>query len=145
FSCYTDVTDFITTTGNATYNFSRLDISETLTNNLGYCGNRTNFAGWCMYVVYEDSQLPLNQVNIFQGLAIINRNVQEKTILLDNVNVLDNDGAKIGFHGWEGDDNVNYGESIIINNNIISSPPLNPANNAFNGTNSFTNGNTFYN
>src|SRR5690606_19884567 len=34
FSCYTDVTDFITTTGNATYNFSGLDISETLANNL---------------------------------------------------------------------------------------------------------------
>src|SRR5690606_13643405 len=97
FSCYTDVTGFITTTGNATYNFSGLDISETLANNLGYCGNRTNFAGWCIYVVYEDSQLPLNQVNLFQGLEIINRNVQEKTILLDNVNVLDNDGAKIGF------------------------------------------------
>ncbi len=145
FSCYADITDFITTTGNATYNFSGLDISETLTNNLGYCGNRTNFAGWCVYVVFEDSQLPLNQVNLFQGLEIINRNVQEKTILLDNVNVLDNDGAKIGFLAWEGDANLNYGESIIINNNIISSPPLNPANNAFNGTNSFTNSNTFYN
>ncbi len=145
FSCYTDVTDFITTTDNATYNFSGLDISETLANNLGYCGNRTNFAGWCIYVVYEDSQLPLNQVNLFQGLEIINRNVQEKTILLDNVNVLDNDGAKIGFLAWEGDANLNYGESIIINDNIISSPPLNPANNAFNGTNSFTNSNTFYN
>jgi gliding motility-associated-like protein len=145
FSCYTDITDFITSTGNTSYTLSNLDISETLANNFGYCGNRTNFAGWCVYVVFEDSQLPLNQVNLFQGLEIINRNVQEKIIILDNVNVLDNDGAKIGFLAWEGDANLDYGESIIINNNIISSPPLNPSNNAFNGTNTFTNSDTFYN
>ncbi|GGG57324.1 gliding motility-associated C-terminal domain-containing protein [Bizionia arctica] len=145
FSCYADITDLITSTGNASYTLTNLDISETLASNLGYCGNRTNFAGWAVYVVFEDSQLPLNQVNLFQGLEIINRNVQEKTILLDNVNVLDNDGAKIGFLAWEGDSNLDYGESILINNNIISSPPLNPANNAFNGTNTFTNSSTFYN
>jgi gliding motility-associated-like protein len=145
FSCYTDITELITSTGNASYTLTNLDISETLANNLGYCGNRTNFAGWVVYVIFEDSQLPLNQVNLFQGLEIINRNVQEKIIVLDNVNVLDNYGAKIGFLAWEGDANLDYGESILINNNIISSPPLNPANNAFNGTNTFTNSNTFYN
>lgn len=145
FSCFADITDLITTSGNTNYNLSNLDISETLADNPGYCGNRTNFAGWCIYVIYEDINLPLNQVNIFQGLDIINRNVREKTILLENVNVLDNVGAKIGFLAWEGDALLNYGESLIINNNIISNPPLNPANNAFNGTNTFTNSNTFYN
>lgn len=145
FSCYTDITDLITSTGNANYTLSNLDISETLANNIGYCRIRTNFAGWCVYVIYEDNQLPLNQVNLFQGLEIINRNVREKTILLDNINVLDNNGAKIGFLAWEGDANLNYGESLLINNNILSNPPLNPANNAFNGTNTFTNSNMFYN
>lgn len=145
FSCYADITDYIIATGNATYNFSNLDISETLFNNPGYCGNRTNFAGWSIYIVYEDMDLPLNQVNLFQGLDIINRNVREKIITLDNVNVLDNEGAKIGFLAWEGDALLNYGESLLINDNIISNPPLNPANNAFNGTNTFTNSNTFYN
>ncbi|PWI30374.1 hypothetical protein DI383_07950 [Flavobacteriaceae bacterium LYZ1037] len=145
FSSYTDITNLITTIGNATYTFSNLDISETLENNVGYCANRTNFAGWCVYVIYEDINLPLNQVNLFQGLDIINRNVREKTIILDNVNVLDNEGAKIGFLAWEGDSLLNYGESLLINNNIISNPPLNPANNAFNGTNTFTNSSDFYN
>ncbi|MCX7549964.1 gliding motility-associated C-terminal domain-containing protein [Xanthomarina sp. F2636L] len=145
FSCYANITDLITSTGDGTYNLSNLDISETLIDNPGYCANRTNFAGWCVYVIYEDDLLPLNQVNLFQGLEIINRNVTEKIILLDNVNVLDNEGAKIGFLAWEGDANLNYGESLLINNNIISSPPLNPANNAFNGTNTFTNSNMFYN
>ncbi|SFN86351.1 gliding motility-associated C-terminal domain-containing protein [Bizionia echini] len=145
FSCYTDITDYLRATGNDTYTFSNLDISETLTTNEGYCGNRTNFAGWSIYVIYENTDLPINQINLFQGLEIINRNVQEKTILLENINVLDNEGAKIGFLAWEGDVNLNYGESLLINNNLLSNPPLNPSNNAFNGTNSFTGSNTFYN
>ncbi|TYB72148.1 T9SS type B sorting domain-containing protein [Bizionia algoritergicola] len=145
FSSYTDITDYILTAGNSMYTFSDLDISDILTTNDGYCNNRTNFAGWSIYIIYENTNLPLNQINLFQGLEIISRNVQEKTILLDNINVLDNEGAKIGFLAWEGDANLNYGESLLINNNVLSNPPLNPANNAFNGTNSFTGSNTFYN
>ncbi len=145
FACYTDITHYIQSTGNGTYTFSDLDISEPLATFPGYCGNRTNFGGWAIYVIYEDDNLPLNQINLFQGLEIINRNVQEKIITLENINVLDNNGAKIGFLAWEGDSLLNYGESLSINDNIISNPPLNPANNAFNGTNSFTNSTEFYN
>ena len=145
FSCYADVTNQIINEGNTTYTLSDLDISETLANNPGYCSNRTNFAGWSLYVIFENSALPLNQVNLFQGLEIINRNVTEKIILLENVNVLDNDNAKIGFLAWEGDNALNFGESLSINGNVISNPPLNLANNAFNGTNTFTNSTTFYN
>lgn len=145
FSCYANVTNQILTEGNTTYTLSDLDISETLANSPGHCARRTNFAGWSLYVIYENSTLPLNQVNLFQGLEIINRNITEKTILLNNVNVLDNDNAKIGFLAWEGDNNLNFGESLSINGNIISNPPLNLADNAFNGTNTFTNSNTFYN
>tara|TARA_R110002012_G_scaffold64308_3_gene169056 strand:- start:14723 stop:16567 length:1845 start_codon:yes stop_codon:yes gene_type:complete len=145
FSCYTDITDYILATGNSIYTFSDMDISETLTTNPGYCNNRTNFAGWSIYVIYENTNLPINQINLFQGLEIINRNVQEKIILLENINVLDNEGAKIGFLAWEGDVNLDYGESLLINNNQLSNPPLNPTNNAFNGTNSFTGSDTFYN
>lgn len=145
FSCYADVTDQVLAEGNTTYELSNLDISETLSTIPGYCTNRTNFAGWSLYVVFENSSLPLNQVNLFQGLEIINRNVQEKIIILNNVNVLDNDNAKIGFLAWEGDDALNFGESISINGNLISNPPLNEVDNAFNGTNSFTNATDFYN
>jgi gliding motility-associated-like protein len=125
--------------------FSDLDISSALSTNPGYCGNRTNFAGWSIYIIYEEETLPLNQVSLFQGMEIINTNVNEKVIVLDNINVLDNIGAKIGFLAWEGDDALNYGESLSINGNILSNPPLNLSDNAFNGTNSFTNSNTFYN
>ncbi|WP_460218466.1 gliding motility-associated C-terminal domain-containing protein [Psychroserpens sp. MEBiC05023] len=145
FSCYADITDIIISEGNTTYEFSNLDITNDLTNQPEYCSNRTNFAGWSIYVIYEDSSLPLNQLNLYQGLEIINRNNQEKTIIIDNLNVIDNVGAKIGFLAWEGDNSLNYGESLSINDNVLSNPPLNLSDNAFNGTNTFANSNVFYN
>lgn len=145
FSCYKEVTNYIIANGNSTYELSNLDISDTLLNNPGYCNNRTNFAGWSIYVIYQDDNLPLNQVTLFQGLDIINRLVAEKSIVLDNLNVIDNEDAKLGFLAWEGDNALNYGESISINNNILSNPPLNQSDNAFNGTNSFTGATDFFN
>jgi gliding motility-associated-like protein len=145
FSCFADVTDLLLSQGNTMYELSDFDISETLQNNFGYCGNRTNFAGWAIYVVYANDALPLNQINLFQGLDIINRNIRSKSIVLENLNVIDNENAKIGFLAWEGDNALNYGETLSINGNILSNPPLNAADNAFNGTNSFTNSDTFYN
>ena len=145
FSCFADITEFVISQGNITYELSELDISQTLSTNPGYCENRTNFAGWAIYIIYEDDVLPINQISISQGLEIIDRNVREKTIILDNINVLDNQGAKIGFLAWEGDADLNFGETLSINQNLISNPPLNPADNAFNGTNSFTNSSTLYN
>lgn len=145
FACYADVTNQIINEGNTTYNLSNLDVNSDLTNTPGFCNNRTNYAGWSLYVIYEDSNLPLNQINLFQGLEIINSEVQEKTIILNNIDVLDNDNAKIGFLAWEGDNALNYGESLSINENILSNPPLNQPDNAFNGTNTFTNSTNFYN
>ncbi|MCP4053504.1 MAG: gliding motility-associated C-terminal domain-containing protein [Mesoflavibacter sp.] len=145
FACYADVTNQIINEGSTTYNLSNLDVNSDLINTPGFCNNRTNYAGWSLYVIYEDNNLPLNQINLFQGLEIINSEVQEKTIILDNINVLDNDNAKIGFLAWEGDNALNYGESLSINGNILSNPPLNLPDNAFNGTNTFTNSTNFYN
>lgn len=144
FSCYADITSFIISEGNTTYALTNLDITEALTTN-SYCNNRTNFAGWSIYIIYEDAVLPLNQVNLYQGLEIINANNQEKIINIDNLNVIDTFGAKIGFLAWEGDNSLNFGERLSINDNIIENPPLNLGDNAFNGTNTFTNSSTFYN
>ncbi len=145
FSCYADITSQIITEGDGVYELTDLDINSTLLANSGYCSNRTNFGGWSIYIVYEDPNLPLNQISLFQGLEIINRDIQEKEIILTNLNVLDTNGAKIGFLAWEGDNALNFGETLSINGNILSNPPLNLMNNAFNGTNTFTNSNTFYN
>ena len=142
FSAFADVTALLQSTGNGIYTLADLDISNELITQPGYCLNRTNFAGWALVIVYSDPTLPINQVNIYDGLQSIPSSIN---INLTNLNVVDNVGAKIGFVAWEGDSNLAVNESLRINGNLLSNPPLNPATNAFNGTNSITGSSTMYN
>ena len=98
----------------------------------------------------QNDSLPLNQINIYDGLQAIPRALNNPPevsldITLESLNVIDNENAKIGFLTWEGDQNIAVTESLFINGNLISNPPLNPANNAFNGTNSITGSDSLYN
>lgn len=145
FAAFADVTDLVSSSGNGTYTLSELDLTEVIP---AYCnppGNSTNFGGWAINVIYEDASLPLNQVNIFDGLEAVSATNTSLTIELNNLNVLDNTGAKIGFLAWEGDSTLANNETLRVNGNTISNPPLNPADNAFNSTNSFTNSSELYN
>jgi len=139
FSAFADVTSLIQTQGNGVYVFSELDISSIIA---PYCPSGTNFAGWAITVIYEDNTLPLNQLNVYDGLQSV---PDILSITLDNLNVLDNQDAKIGFIAWEGDASLEVNEQLTINGNVIGNPPLNPINNAFNGTNSFTGESNLYN
>ena len=139
FSAFADVTTLVQTAGNGTYNFSELDLTSVIPD---YCTNGTNFGGWAIIIVYKNSLLPLNQLNVYDGLQFVPNAIN---ITLNSLNVIDNQDAKIGFLAWEGDRSIAENESLRINGNIISNPPLNPADNAFNGTNSFTGSTTLYN
>jgi len=139
FAAFTDVTEIVTNLGNATYTISDFDLTTTIQ---PYCPTGTNFGGWAISVIYEDASLPLNQLNVYDGLQSVPSFL---SITLDNLNVLDNEDAKIGFIAWEGDRGIAVNEQLTINGNLISNPPLNPANNAFNGTNSFTGATDLYN
>ena len=141
FSAFANVTSLVSTTGSGSYTLSNLDVSSFL-NPTNYCVNGTNFAGWAIVIVYRNDALPLNQLNIYDGLQSVPTAL---TINLSSLNVIDNADAKIGFVAWEGDRNIAAGETLTINGNVISNPPLNPANNAFNGTNSLTESTTLYN
>lgn len=145
FSAFADVTQQLQNTGNGNYTLADLDLTADIP---PYCyppGTGTNFGGWAVTVVYEDPSLPLNQINVFDGLETVNRDYQTLEIVLDNLKVIDPQGAKIGFLAWEGDRKIAVNETLRINGNILSNFPLNPANNAFNGTNSFTGSDTLYN
>ncbi len=145
FSAFADVTQQIQTTGNGTYTLADLDLTQVIP---AYCsppGSGTNFGGWAVTVVYEDASLPNNQLNVFDGLESVSRTNQTLEIILNNLMVLDNQGAKIGFLAWEGDRGLAVNETLRINGNILSNLPLNPADNAFNGTNSFTGSDVLYN
>ena len=141
FSAFADVTTLVQNTGNGIYTLSDLDLSPFLSLTQ-YCFNGTNFGGWAIVIVYKNPSLPLNQINIYDGLQSV---PEILSINLTNLNVVDNLGAKIGFVAWEGDRNIAVNETLSINGNPISNPPLNPVNNAFNGTNSITGQSNLYN
>jgi gliding motility-associated-like protein len=139
FAAFADVTEQIITEGNTTYTISDFDLTSVIE---PYCPTGTNFAGWAITIVYQDDNLPLNQVNVYDGLQSVPESL---SIELNNLNVLDTTGAKIGFVAWEGDSALAVNEVLTINGNVIGNPPLNPTNNAFNGTNSFTGMSNLYN
>lgn len=142
FSAFKDITDQVLSTGNGTYTLSELDLSAIIPN---YCPNATNFAGWAIIIVFKNDNLPLNQLNVYDGLDYISLGNENLNFSLNSLNVIDNIGANIGFIAWEGDSSLADNETLRINGNILSNPPLNPANNAFNGTNSITGSNELYN
>lgn len=143
FCAFADVTALVTNTGNGNYTLSELDLQPFITPNT-YCSNRTNFGGWAIVIVYKNASLPLNQLNVYDGLQGVSRDRQFLSLSLNSLNVIDNQGAKIGFVAWEGDKNLAVNETLRINGDTLSNA-LNPRNNAFNGTNTFTNSDTLYN
>ncbi|MUU78118.1 T9SS type B sorting domain-containing protein [Winogradskyella sp. HL2-2] len=139
FAAFADVTTIITDQGNTDYTISNFDLTSIIS---PYCPTGTNFGGWAITIIYEEDTLPLNQLNVYDGLQSVPTFL---SITLDNLNVLDNEDAKIGFVAWEGDNGIAVNEQLTINGSVISNFPLNPANNAFNGTNSFTGASDLYN
>lgn len=139
FSAFADVTSLVQITGNGTYLLSNFDLTNIIA---PYCDFGGNFGGWAIIIVYENANLPLNQLNIYDGMQAVPNAIN---ITLNSLNVIDNAGAKIGFVAWEGDKNIANNESLSINGNLIGNPPLNPTNNAFNGTNSFTGDDNLFN
>ena len=150
FSAFKDITTFVQSTGNGVYTISDFDLNSYVST---YISNATHFAGWAILVVYENPNLTLNQLNIYQGLEALSPNrplgiIDYMTIQLDNLYLISNTGAKIGFIAWEGDRFIQESERLSFSANgttNILSNPLNPSNNAFNGTNTETNSSNLYN
>ena len=140
FSGFKDITNQVIAEGNTTYTLSDLDLTNVI---LDYCPNGTNFGGWAVIVVYESPTLPINQLNVYDGLDYVS-NGHPIELELTSLNVIDNDGAKIGFLAWEGDENLALTESLKFNGTTLSNA-LNPGFNAFNNTNSFTGSDELYN
>lgn len=139
---FKDVTAQVIATGNGIYTVSELDLNDAIQD---YCANGTNFGGWSILVVYKDLSLGSNLVNIYDGFSRVDSANSFMQFQLSNLNVLNLVGNRIAFLAWEGDENIAVQEQLKINGNLVSNPPLNPSNNVFNGTNSFTNSNQLYN
>ncbi|MGE4346007.1 MAG: hypothetical protein AB7D46_01195, partial [Flavobacteriaceae bacterium] len=142
FGAFVDVTDIVQITGNGDYTFSDIDLTTVIQQ---YCPTGLNFGGWSIVVIYEDPIFINNLVNVYDGFEMVGTANTNLNIQLQGINVIDPQGGKLGFLAWEGDEGIAINETLRINNNIISNPPLNPANNVFNGTNSFTGASDLYN
>ncbi len=138
FSAFANVTNLVQTTGNGLYTFSDLDLSSVID---PFCPTGSNFGGWAIVIVYKNNDLPINQLNIYDGLESV---PDVLNITLNSLNVIDNVDAKIGFVAWEGDKNIQVNETLRINGTILSNL-LNPTNNAFNGTNTITGSDQLFN
>ena len=137
FSAFKDITSLIQATGNGDYTLSNLDVSafEEL-----HFQRRTNFAGWAIVIIYKNNTLPLNQVNVYDGLQAV---PDELSITLSSLNVIDDYNSKVGFVAWEGDSSLAT-EEFRMNGTLLSNA-LNPPDNVFNATNSITGSSTLYN
>lgn len=142
FAAFADITSQIQNEGNGNYTLSDLDLTQII---IDYCNNATNFGGWSVIVIYEDPDLPINQLNVFDGFEQISRDFPTISITLTNLETVDNSNSKVGFLAWEGDSGIAVDETLRLNGVTLSNEPLNPPNNAFNGTNSFTNSSELFN
>lgn len=143
FAGFADVTNLVKNTGNGTYLFSDFDalVPNCHIPNVPFTGN---YAGWAIVIVYEDNSLSGRMVNIYDGLEYLNSGITNPiSINLDRLNMTDTTDAKLGFVVWNGYPGSNSDE-LKINGNVIANPPLNPANNIYNSTNSYTGSNTQY-
>ncbi|RRO19775.1 T9SS type B sorting domain-containing protein [Flavobacteriaceae bacterium 14752] len=137
FGAVKDVTDILVQEGNGIYTFENLDLNSIIGN---YCSSAIYHAGWSILVVYENNTLPIQQVNIYDGLTSVfgNGNNFSTSINIESLNVVSTQDARMGYLAWNGSPNLFFNESVSFNGNLLSNPPLNPIDNPFNGTNSYT-------
>ncbi|WP_051605369.1 T9SS type B sorting domain-containing protein [Sediminibacter sp. Hel_I_10] len=136
FGSFKNITNQVSIFGNSIYYFSDLDLNSIIGN---YCSTGQYYSGWSILVVYEDNTLPIQQLNIYDGLVSVYglEDNASTTINIGNLNVSDNTNATIGYLAWNGSSNSFFNESISFNSSVLSNA-LNPTDNPFNSTNSYT-------
>ena len=146
FGCYADVTEIVANNGNGLYTLSDLDLTGNIYSGSPYCAPTLDYAGWSITIIYEDPALSfLNQINLYDGLEVVDGSSPSLEITLTDLDVGTDEFSKIGFLAWEGEENIAVNESLSINGILIDDPELNPGNNPFNSTNTYTESQEFWN
>ena len=143
FASYLDVTSQVLISGNGLYNFSNMNLNSLMS---AYCSNSIYYGGWYLLVIYNEVGLPNNQLNVYDGFNVVSTyfNNGVTNLQIDNLNIVDNLNAKMTYVAWNGSPNLFYNESLFLNGNLLSNA-LNPIDNPFNGTNTFTGSTTNWN
>ncbi|WP_296683108.1 PKD domain-containing protein [Flavobacterium sp.] len=142
FSAVKDVTGLVQSTGNGIYQVSNFNLNPI--NNL-YCSSQVFYSGWNIIVIYSNPNLPNKQLNIYDGFQFVGNPVLTSyNFTISNLNITNTNNAKLTYIMYNGSPNLYWNESVQINGNTLSNAQ-NPANNPFNGTNSFTGSNSSWN
>lgn len=139
FSAFADVTDIVKQYNEGEYTLSELNLTKHIAK---YCGG--NYVGWAIAVVYNDENIENNLVAIYDGFESLDMANPVINIVLDGFRITNAANSKISFLAWEGDASLASGESLKINDILVSNA-LNPSNNAFNCTNSYSNSTEMWN
>ncbi len=139
FSAFADVTSIVKQFGETEYTLSELDLTKHIKK---YCGG--NYVGWAIVVVYNDENIENNLVAIYDGFENLDIGNPIINIVLDGFRITNAANSKISFLAWEGDASLASGEELLINDLTVSNA-LNPANNAFNCTNTYSNSTEMWN
>jgi len=142
FSAVKDITNYVQSFGNGLYQISNFNLSSIL---LNYYSNAIQFAGWNIIIVYSNPTLPNKQLNIYDGLQyVIGNSINTVNIPINNLNVTNTSGAKMTYIVYNGSPNFYSGEVAKFNGQNLTNA-LNPVNNPYNGSNSFTGSTTNWN
>lgn len=132
YQAYADITALVKNNGAGTYEVGNAPLST------GSIGSGGNNGGWCIVVVYENTNLSYNSIRLYDGFQQVysNGNPLTTTVTLTGLNVpsgaLVAGDATMGVLAWEGDANLTK-DYLKINNNLFSNA-TNQANNPWNGT-----------
>ena len=143
FNSFSDVTNQVLNSGNGSYILSNFNLNPIIGN---YCSNSIYNSGWHLIIIYNQPTLPNVQLNIYDGNNCVSEffNNGVTPINIGNLNIVSTQNAKMSYVALNGSPNLFLNESILFNGNILSNI-LNPPNNPFNGTNSFTGSTTNWN
>jgi gliding motility-associated-like protein len=143
FGSYCDITSQVINSGNGVYTFSSLNLNPII---FTYCSNGIYFSGWTILVVFNEIGLPNQQINVYDGLNVVNNqfNNGQTSLNINNLNVVSTNNANMTYVAYNGSPNLFFNEFVTVNGNILNNS-LNPPNNPFNGTNSFTGSTTSWN
>ena len=130
FSGAADVSSIVT--GNGTYTFGGLSVTNTNVGTNTYLNSCAVLAGWTLVVIYSKNTENNRVINIFEGFqAFRNSNI---TLNPNNFQIPSSgiDG-KFSVITWEGDPDLNTGEDLQFNGNVLTDA-CNGANNQYNST-----------
>lgn len=132
YQAYADITSLVKNNGAGTYEVGNAPLTT------GHIGNGGNHGGWCIVVVYENSEMNYNSIRIYDGFQQVysSGNALSASVTLTGLNVPSGElaagDAQMGVLAWEGDANLKK-DYLKINSNLFSNATNQP-DNPWNGT-----------